>query len=163
MRESAVRVLFICSGNSARSIIAEAALNGLSDGKVRGTSAGNTPAQSVHPNTIRILRDHGYDTSALTPKSWDHFAQADTPEVDLVITVCDDVAAEACPVWPGRPAHAHWGMPDPVRLCELQDGDLAPFHETLRVLEHRIREFLTRIKDLRELSRADLEHAARLT
>jgi arsenate reductase len=163
MSENQIRVLFLCGQNSARSIMAEAVVNRLSGGKLHGVSAGSDPAPHVHPDTIRTLRDNGYETGGLMSKSWDHFAQADMPEVDLVITVCDALAAEQCPIWPGRPAHAHWGLPDPVRVSELQDGDPAPFHETLRILEDRIRRFLAQIDHLDIITADTLERAARHT
>jgi arsenate reductase len=141
--------------------MAEAVVNRLAEGKVRGLSAGSDPAAHVHPATIRALRERGYETDGLAAKSWDQFAQADVPECELVITVCDALAAEQCPVWPGRPAHAHWGLPDPVRLSELQDGDPAPFHDTLQTLERRVRQFLAQVDQMTEWTLDDLERAAR--
>src|SRR5215831_17762240 len=108
-------VLFLCTGNSARSIIAEAILNKVGAGKFRAWSAGSEPKGRVHPETIRLLRSLGYDTSGFRSKSWNEFTAPGAPEFDFVFTVCDNAAAEACPVWPGQPMTAHWGVAD--RAC----------------------------------------------
>ena len=109
-------VLFLCTGNSARSIMAEAITNKLGGHKFKAFSAGSYPRGQVHPQTLKLLGGMGYDLSAIRSKSWDEFAGSGAPPLDFVITVCDDAAGEACPVWPGHPITAHWGMPRPRRL-----------------------------------------------
>ena len=106
--------LFLCTGNSARSQMAEALLNHMGKDRFRAYSAGSTPALSVQPLAIKLIADLGLNTSELRPKRWDEFAAPEAPQMDFIITVCDNVAGETCPVWAGHPALAHWGVPDPV-------------------------------------------------
>src|SRR5262249_9297343 len=108
------KVLFLCTGNSARSIMAEAILNKIGAGKFRAYSAGSRPKGKVHSETLKLLQSLGYDTSSFRSKSWDEFTSLGAPHFDFVFTVCDNAAAEECPVWPGQPMTAHWGVPDPV-------------------------------------------------
>jgi arsenate reductase len=160
MSETPVNVLFLCRGNSARSIMGEAILNRLGGPRVTAFSAGNDPAGSIHPSTIAVLGERGYLSEGLTSKSWDVFSRSDAPQMDLVITLCDEQAAEACPVWPGRPARAHWSLPDPVKSSEEHDDARAPFREARESLEARIRTLLDRLGQTPRIERATLEKAA---
>lgn len=109
-----VSVLFLCTGNSARSILGEVLARELSDGRLEGYSAGSTPKGQVHPGALRLLARKGYSSDGLRSKAWGEFAEEGAPHLDIIITVCDNAAGEACPIWPGRPASAHWGLPDPA-------------------------------------------------
>lgn len=115
-------ILFLCTGNSARSIIGEVTATMASNGKLVGYSAGSNPTGLVHPMALDIAKAYGYDLTKLKSKSWDEFAQPGSPEMDFIITVCDDAAGEVCPVWLGHPVSAHWGFPDPA-LVESSDED----------------------------------------
>ncbi len=131
-------VLFICTGNSARSIIAEAILNREGRGKFKAFSAGSHPKGNVNPRTLDLLRKFNYDVSTLRSKSWDEFAQAGAPELDFVFTVCDNAAGKSCPLWPGQPITAHWGIPDPA-AAEGSEAEIAlAFKDAYRMLNRRI-------------------------
>jgi arsenate reductase (thioredoxin) len=138
MAERALNVLFLCTGNSARSIIAEAILSGVGAGKFHAYSAGSEPRGRVHPETIRLLENLGYDTSAFRSKSWSEFAAPAAPELDFVFTVCDNAAAETCPVWPGQPMTAHWGVPDPAAATGSPAEIALAFKDAYRMLNQRI-------------------------
>ena len=130
--------LFLCTGNAGRSIIAEAILNRIAGDRFRAFSAGSHPRGLVHPAALRLLQARGYPTAELRSKSWDEFAGAGAPRLDLVITVCDAVAGEACPVWPGEPMLQHWSVPDPTLGASTEDELDAAFAETHRLLHERI-------------------------
>jgi protein-tyrosine-phosphatase len=138
MPERPLNVLFLCTGNSARSIIAEALLNRLGRGRFRAYSAGSQPKGAVHPQTIKLLNDLGYDTADLRSKSWAEFVRADAPQLDFIFTVCDNAAAETCPVWPGHPATAHWGIPDPAAAQGSPAEVETAFKEAAARLSRRI-------------------------
>src|SRR5438445_7323115 len=134
-------VLFLCTGNSARSIMAEAILNKLGAGKFRAYSAGSQPKGKVNPHTRELLQSLGYDTSGFRSKSWNEFAKPGAPALDFAFTVCDNAAGEVCPVWPGKPMTAHWGIADPAAV-EGTDAEKAfAFRKALKELEARIKLF----------------------
>jgi arsenate reductase len=131
-------VLFLCTGNSARSILAEAILNRVGGGAFRAYSAGSHPKGEVHPAALRLLRGMGYPTEGLRSKPWDEFAAPGAPRLDFVFTVCDQAAGEVCPIWPGQPMTAHWGIADPAAATG-SDADISlAFAEAFRVLNNRI-------------------------
>jgi arsenate reductase (thioredoxin) len=136
-------VLFICTGNSARSIMAEAAINHLaiSGGKFKGYSAGSHPKGAIHPLALDTLRQNHLPIDGLRSKSWDEFARPGAPHLDFVFTVCDQAAAEACPVWPGQPMTAHWGVPDPAAVQGTPDEQRRAFRDTFLILRRRIELF----------------------
>jgi arsenate reductase (thioredoxin) len=134
-------VLFLCTGNSARSIIAEAILNQRGAGRFDAYSAGSHPKGEVHPRAIELLKRLDYDTSGLRSKPWDEFAKPDSPKLDFIITVCDSAAGEVCPIWPGQPVSAHWGMPDPAAVQGAPAEIALAFAETYRLLDNRIAAF----------------------
>jgi len=138
MSEQAFNVLFLCTGNSARSILAEAILNRVGQGSFKAFSAGSNPKGEVHPYTIQLLEGLNHDTSFARSKSWDEFARPNAPKMDFVFTVCDDAANEACPVWPGQPISAHWGVPDPAKAEGTDAERHLAFAEAYRMLNNRI-------------------------
>lgn len=141
LNDSPYNVLFLCTGNSARSILAEALLNHWGRGRFRGYSAGSIPRGSVHPIAIELLEHMNVPTAGLRSKSWSEFMQPDAPRLDFVFTVCDRAAAEVCPVWPGLPVTAHWGVPDPAAVEGSETEKWAAFRQTFRELERRIQAF----------------------
>jgi arsenate reductase (thioredoxin) len=134
-------VLFLCTGNSARSIMAEAILNKLGAGTFHAYSAGSRPKGEVNPRTIQLLDSLGYDTSGFRSKSWSQFAKPGAPALDFVFTVCDNAAGESCPVWPGQPMTAHWGIPDPAEADGLPAEIALAFKDAYRMLHQRIAVF----------------------
>jgi arsenate reductase (thioredoxin) len=136
-------ILFLCTGNSARSILAESILNRLGSGRFAGFSAGSHPKGQVHPYASDLLASFGYPTTELYSKSWDVFAVAGAPHMDFVFTVCDDAAGEACPIWPGQPMTAHWGIPDPAAVEGSEIDKRAAFRAAFAALENRIRLFVS--------------------
>jgi arsenate reductase len=148
-------VLFLCTGNSARSILAEGLLNALGKGKFRAYSAGSHPTGTVNPLALEQLAGAGIAIEGFRSKPWDEFAQKGAPPIDVVITVCDDAAGEVCPIWPGKPVTAHWGVPDPAAAQGSDAQKRAAFARTERILRHRI-EMLTRLP-LDKLDRQDIQ------
>jgi arsenate reductase (thioredoxin) len=131
-------VLFLCTHNSARSVIAECIMNRLGQGKFHGFSAGSAPRGEIHPYALDLLRHNNYDTGGLRSKSWLEFAREGAAEMDFIFTVCDDAAGEVCPIWPGQPMTAHWGLPDPSRAEGTEAEKRLAFADTHRMLYQRI-------------------------
>ena len=142
MTDHPCNVLFLCTGNSARSIMAEAILNRDGAGRFNAFSAGSHPKGEVHPYTIDLLRKLNYRTTDLRSKSWDEFAMDGAPKLDFVFTVCDDAANEVCPVWPGQPMTAHWGVPDPAKATGNDAERHLAFADAYRMLNNRIGIFI---------------------
>ena len=136
-------VLFLCTGNSARSILAEAIMNRLGQGKFRAHSAGSQPKGTVHPHALALLKKLNHDTGGFRSKSWTEFSRPGAPELDFVFTVCDNAAAEACPLWPGQPMTAHWGVPDPAAVSGTEAEIAFAFADTYRMLNARISIFVS--------------------
>jgi len=135
-----IHVLFLCTHNSARSILAEAVLNHIGRGRFKAFSAGSSPRENQQPNPLglKVLRAAGIPTEGLRSKSWDEFALPDAPRMDLVITVCDNAAGEQCPYWPGQPATAHWGYADPSAIEGSEEQKLEAFRQTLHAIGRRL-------------------------
>jgi arsenate reductase len=152
-------VLFLCTGNSARSIMAEAILNKVGAGKFCAFSAGSQPKGRVHPETLQLLQTLGYDTSGLRSKSWSELADPGAPLLDFVFTVCDSAAGEVCPVWPGQPMTAHWGLPDPADAKGKPAEMSLAFKDTYRMLNQRIGIFTS--LPLRSLDQLSLQKKLR--
>ncbi len=153
MTAKVYNVLFLCTGNSARSILAECALNRLGNGRFRAYSAGSFPKGEVHPYAFELLERQSFPTRGLRSKSWDEFAQPDAPRLDFVFTVCDNAAGEVCPIWPGQPMTAHWGLPDPAAADGNEAERRLAFADTLRMLNNRIGVFVNLpIKSLDKLT-----------
>lgn len=142
MSNRTYNVLFLCTGNSARSILAESLLNHWGKGRFRGYSAGSFPKGQVHPIALALLADLNLPTAGLRSKSWDEFAAVGAPPLDFVFTVCDNAAGEVCPIWPGKPSTAHWGVPDPAVVEGTEGGKREAFRRALMVLENRISLFI---------------------
>lgn len=140
VRDRTYNVLFLCTGNSVRSILAEAILNREGAGHFRAFSAGSFPKREVHPGALKLLGELGYPAEGYRSKSWDEFAVEGAPQLDFIFTVCDNAAGETCPIWPGHPMTAHWGIPDPA-AAEPDKQDRA-FHEAYLALQRRIELFL---------------------
>jgi arsenate reductase (thioredoxin) len=143
MPEPGYNVLFLCTGNSARSIMAEAILNREGRGRFTAYSAGSRPKGAVHPYTLDLLAKLNYPTRSFRSKSWDEFAEAKAPVMNFVFTVCDDAAAEVCPVWPGQPMTAHWGVPDPAAATGTEAEQRLAFADAYRMLSNRIGIFIS--------------------
>jgi arsenate reductase (thioredoxin) len=141
MSDKIYNVLFLCTGNSARSILGEAVMNRLGEGRFKAYSAGSQPKGEVHPMSLSVLNGMGYDTTGMYSKSWDEFSKPGSPEFDFIFTVCDSAAGETCPAWMGHPMTAHWGIEDPAAV--EGEGQRAAFLDALRYLTRRIELFLT--------------------
>ena len=153
MNDKIYNVLFLCTGNSARSIMAEALVTTMGKGRFRGFSAGSHPGGTVNPFAIEQVVATGYPVDQLRSKSWDEFSLPDAPQMDFIITVCDNAAGETCPYWPGRPLTAHWGFEDPAAATGTDEQKRALFHQVFR-------QIMGRVRLLVELPLATLEHAA---
>lgn len=141
MSDKVYNVLFLCTGNSARSILGEAVMNKLGKGRFKAWSAGSFPKGEVHPMALSVLNGMGFDTNGMRSKSWDEFSKPGSPEFDFIFIVCDNAAGESCPVWLGHPMTAHWGIEDPAAV--EGDGQRDAFLQALRYLTNRISLFLT--------------------
>ncbi|MEY4706652.1 MAG: hypothetical protein RJB58_375 [Pseudomonadota bacterium] len=148
MSDDRFNILFLCTGNSARSILAEAIMNKVGEDRFRAYSAGSQPNDTVNPHALKLLDKVGHDTSTFRSKPWDEFARPGAPKLDFVITVCDNAAGEVCPAWPGQPMTAHWGLPDPAAVKGTEVEIALAFADTYRMLSNRIGAF------------ANLKHAA---
>jgi protein-tyrosine-phosphatase len=137
-----LNVLFLCTGNSARSILAEAIMNREGRGRFHAYSAGSHPKGAVNPYALRLLESLHYKTDGMRSKPWDEFERPDAPKFDFVFTVCDDAAAEVCPIWPGQPMTAHWGMPDPAAVTGSPTEIALAFADTYRMLSNRLTLFM---------------------
>jgi arsenate reductase len=160
MSERIYNVLFLCTGNSARSIIGEAILNRAGAGRFKAFSAGSHPKGQVNPHTLDLLRGFNHDVSQLHSKSWAEFAQVGAPDLDFVFTVCDDAAGESCPIWPGQPMTAHWGIPDPAAATGSEAEIAFAFKDAYRMLNRRIELFLA--LPVTKLDRLGLQKRLRL-
>ncbi|WP_288013671.1 arsenate reductase ArsC [Diaphorobacter sp.] len=156
-----LNVLFLCTHNSARSILAEALLNAMAGGRFKAWSAGSSPRdnQQPHPLGLQVLQKAGVSTEGLRSKSWDEFAAPDAPTMDLIITVCDNAAGEVCPIWPGHPATAHWGFADPSEGDAPDSEKLEAFRQTLHLIKHRLDLLINLPAD--KLEKAVLQTSAR--
>lgn len=138
MVDHVFNVLFLCTGNSARSILAEAIMNREGQGRFRGFSAGSHPKGQVHPAALALLTKMGHPVTGLRSKAWDEYAEPGAPVMDFVFTVCDNAAGEVCPIWPGQPMSAHWGLPDPAEVTSSEMAQSLAFADTYRMLRNRI-------------------------
>ena len=161
MTDTPLNVLFLCTHNSARSILAEAILNHIGQSRFKAYSAGSSPRDNQQPNPLglQVLQMAGIHTEGLRSKSWDEFAQPDAPHMDLVITVCDNAAGEVCPYWPGQPATAHWGYADPSAVEGTDEDRLQAFRHTMYLIQKRLQLLVDFPAD--KLQKAMLQHTAR--
>lgn len=153
--ERPYNVLFLCTGNSARSILGEAILNKIGRGRFVAYSAGSQPKGAVHPQAIALLQRLGFHTGGLRSKGWDEFAQTGAPHLDFVFTVCDNAANEVCPIWPGQPMTAHWGVPDPAAVEGSEADIVKAFRDAFLILQRRIELFAS--LPVRSLDRMSLK------
>lgn len=158
MQNRPFRVLFLCTGNSARSVMAEALLGVLGKGQFEAFSAGSFPTGKVQPIAEKLAREFGY-TQSLRSKSWDEFAEPDSPPIDMIVTVCDNAAGEVCPIWPGQPITAHWGVPDPASAEGSEEVRQRAFQSAWMMLRKRVDLLLA--LPLEKLDRVSLQHELR--
>ncbi len=165
MPEKTYNVLFLCTGNSARSVMSEAILNSIGRGRFKAYSAGSHPAGKVNPHTIDVLKKRGHPVDQLSSKSWDVFEKSGAPKMDMIITVCDKAAGETCPVWPGKPVTAHWGLEDPAAFLGSPEKTAAKFEEVYRQIMTRMRLLVNlRVDHLDHLSlRTELQAIGKTT
>lgn len=156
MARAPLNVLFVCTGNSARSIMAEAIIGRIAPGKFKGYSAGSDPREEINPFAARLLKSLNYDLNQFRPKNWEEFAKPDAPSLDFVFTLCDDAANEPCPYWPGQPMSAHWGLPDPAAFVGEDVQKALAFADAYRMLNNRISIFTN--LPLASLERVALQH-----
>lgn len=156
MSDGAYNVLFLCTGNSARSILAESILNGMGAARFKAYSAGSHPKGQVHPFALELLERANLPTDGLRSKSWDEFAKEGAPKLDFVFTVCDQAAQEQCPYWPGQPVTAHWGLPDPAAATGSEALQRLAFADAFRMLSNRISIFVS--LPLKSLDTISLQH-----
>lgn len=135
-------ILILCTGNSARSVMAEAILNRRGEGRIQAYSAGSKPVGEINPVGAKLLASKGYDAAEFRSKSWDEFSGPDAPQMDAVITVCDNAAGETCPLWPGTPVRTHWGFPDPAAVTGSEDKKLMAFDEIYTAIDAYMEKFL---------------------
>jgi len=140
--ETTCTILVLCTGNSSRSLIGEALINHLGGGRFKAYSAGSDPAGKPNPYALQVLKSHGVPVEGLRSKSWDEFAEDSAAKMDAVITVCDNAAAEVCPIWPGAPAKCHWGLPDPAAVQGSDEAKKKAFEKTYAALEKRVRKLV---------------------
>jgi len=159
MSDTIYNVLFVCTGNTARSIMAEGLLNHMGRGRFKAYSAGSMPKGVVHPAALKVLNDLRAPTGEVRSKSWSEFAQPDAPPLDFVFTVCDNAAGEVCPVWPGQPMSAHWGVEDPAAFEGTPEQVNHKFHEVAQILKRRIELFLS--LPMRSLDKLSLQNELR--
>jgi arsenate reductase len=159
MSDKPLNVLFLCTGNSARSILAEALVNHWGRGKFVGFSAGSSPKGQVHPIALELLKHMKMPTDGMRSKGWDEFAQPGAPKLDFVFTVCDNAAGELCPVWPGQPMTAHWGVADPAATCGSETDKWMAFRKAFHELESRIKVFTS--LPIRTLDKVKLQERLR--
>jgi arsenate reductase len=143
LQDKQYHVLVLCTGNSARSILAEVLLNALGKGRFIAHSAGSKPVGRVNPFALELLQQQGFSTEGLRSKSWDEFAATGAPEIDFIFTVCDNAAGETCPIWPGKPATAHWGIPDPAHVEGGDEAKRTAFRKAFEQLARRIQLFMS--------------------
>lgn len=156
MADHVFNVLFLCTGNSARSIMAEAILAKEDAGRFQAFSAGSSPKGEVHPSAIALLKNMDYETNVFRSKSWDEFSGPNAPKIDFVFTVCDNAASEPCPIWPGHPMTAHWGIPDPAAVEGTEVEKTQAFADAYRVLNKRIEVFIN--LPIESLDKMSLKH-----